>query len=315
MAEATSATPTSELAGRHARSIAQMHSTAKWVLSAAAGLAALLIAGLRLVDVRNIMSPPIDADDWPALVAVLSVGAAVAGTVRVINRARRLFTVTYAGFDQLIDEMVAADRRAVADRGSPGPDTPPAWKTDPQLQGVVEATRTHLLPAANDPEDAYNLRDELAEALRARRLEVASRSLSFTSRTELREDLDRLDASIAAALLAADEVRVKEAFDNLMTTLNRAIAGITAAVIVFVAVTALAPTRPPEVTQPTPVVVYERPHPGQRCQVLVRNGVAIDGTFEEPVVVVGEQAGCSAQQFTVTKEVGVAVPVTAPKSP
>lgn len=311
-----------QLAGRNSRSIKDMQDTGKWVVSAAAAVAAVLLAGISLKNLPPIgdFSTPISGAKVAGWVAALAVIIGIAAVGLVIQKAGKLFTVTYAALSELIDEVVRVDQEAADKRGStpPPPDTPPAWQSHKALKPVVDAANTHLQPVATDISSVYLLRDELAKA--ARNLDSGEASATvdhriWTSAEEVREYLDRVDAAIAGALIAADEQRVKAAYTSLLSWLWIAGGILVVAALVFVEVQTI--SQPLAVTKPTPVTIYSTgavlDQLGPRC--VTSNGVsavAIGGTFERPEVAVSPNPteGCKAARFLVPASGVVSVPGT-----
>ncbi|OKI04631.1 hypothetical protein A6A06_07685 [Streptomyces sp. CB02923] len=93
------AAPSAGSAGASAFAAAtqSLRTTARWLLTAAAGVAAALVAGLQLTSIGSL-----GADQWPRLlVAVGGVAAALAATSYVILRAAQLLTDEWVTLSQL----------------------------------------------------------------------------------------------------------------------------------------------------------------------------------------------------------------------
>lgn len=188
------------------------------------------------------------------------------------------------------------------------------------LKRVVDAANTHLLPIAKEPADAYRLRDEVFQAIRSfgqGNTSASVRGRTFRDIFEAQAQLQFIDSAISAALTAADEQKVKEAFQSLLTSLKLTGLVIVVAVLTFVTVAGILPESD-RINEPVEVAVHLRSTanrgllglgPRRRARLV---GVAVGGTFQEPTVVVAPQGGCEAARFTVTRDVGIAIPAIRP---
>jgi hypothetical protein len=309
---------------RHARSVVEMHAAARWILSAAGGIGAL--SQLGGLDPRPLGTDGNIGGQVALAVAVGAVLPAIMAVWRIIRAAARVFTTTYPGFDAFVDEIVEADKTAQKKRdGAPPPGTPPGWTLDPALKRAVQAAKTYLLPVGSEPSEVYAAQERMTDGmrrLREGRAEVTVQGRVYTSSEQLHAELDQVHQAIAAALSAADEQRVKDAFGGLVATLRRAGGVVVMAVLAFVVAVALAP-KPVKVTKPVPVLVEfgsgvtpANLGLGDKCKIPPAGlyGVAVEGTFERPVVVLASQGECRARRLVIEEDVGVAVPQVAKPS-
>lgn len=183
--------------------------------------------------------------------------------------------------------------------------------------------------AADIPELYRRLRETEDEVITLRRETPAQATLYARERTKpadtssavgdrkegLEEAAWRLGALEMAAgtLIAFANQRIMERrFDALKW--NVRIGGILVAVGVglFVVAPKVAEPRTLTVNKPTSVTVIANPGKsfGSDCDTETLEGVAVGGTFTEPIVVTSGTSTCPARRLTVTESTGFAVPRT-----
>jgi hypothetical protein len=277
---------------------ASVRAAARWLVSSYAALAALLVAGIQLNGVTEITST------GRLVIALIAVLAALLATSAVIVLASRVLIAPALTWNDLIRretvEMTKKPRTASAilDETPPEPDpllTELRWFT--QIQPV----------RFTSPRD---LREKLS---------AAREDLSSNPSEALREQVLQYEQAAQACLRQANAWWSRQLYEKLITLLKWSSTVIAVCILAFLWASR-PPDEPAKVTKPFPVKVYLT---GPKSAVIaakldtacvqqVLSGWAVDGEVKEPEVVTQPRGGCPASHFTVSDELGVAVPV-APK--
>lgn len=276
---------------------AVLRDSLKWMAAAAGAVAAALIAGLQLTTIGG------SSTGW-MIAAAVGAAAAIGLVLSFVVAATRVLTIQGPTVTELSNtELSAASQGVTSD--------------DPDLRWIAQR-RTLLLGTAETLSALYV--DELVaaqEALRALRTGKSARLAGRDLNPAVPTDLAFADTyhSEAEAKLRKVEAalihrRTRDQFDILMTRFRWWAFVFLAAVLIFAIATSYgqAPKTGP-VTAPTPVTVYYTgtAHP---CG-STRQGVAVSGTWDAPVVVLAPAGACPAERVIVTGSM-VVLPHPAP---
>lgn len=292
--------PSAELA----ESRAAIRATTKWMVAGAGAVAAVIVAGLQLAK----LPPSVGG----RAIALTGFGLAIIGVGLVIVQAANVLVVGYAHLGELADLKVAAVQKKTG-----------AAVTLKPLAGIpldqfVNSMDTELIVlsqgAADNVSDLYKqlmTSYDIMDKLRDGKRRISGKYYTGADMLLLLENVDALELA-AQRLISFSNQRVAEAsFKQLK---SRVVQG-GALLAVGAALFALASTwsHPLSITGPTPVVVYPAHGSkafGENCSATSLHGVAIGGDWEAPVVTIASYPGCPSTRLTVTRDIGIVVPVT-----
>jgi hypothetical protein len=278
---------------RYRQAVALMRSTTKWLLTSAAALGAVLVAGVQFSDLGRLeLWTP-----WFNL-ACLGMVLALTGVAIALWRAsRQLVTYIDSYRDILLQGDEAARRAGLRVEMASG------------LVKAIEGEADFLYRG-----EAENLR-ELFGSLRAATGNLRqARSSHQGARAEqqARAVLEELGAAANRVVDYADYWLTRAGFHELLWWLLAAGITIVAGTLLFtIAVTHV--EQAAEVTRPTPVQVFlteqgisevER-HLG--CRVDTLRAQAVGGDFLEPEILVPPAGKCKAGRLNLSEDFGVAI--------
>lgn len=289
--------------GRLRSSTETYRQTTKWIITVFAGLASVLVAGLRFSDVGRL-----EPGSGPFWLAGAGAGIALLAVGYVLLAASKVLSSSY----DTLRQVVAHAERAEAE-------TPalPAELTDSMIR-AIEREKDYLYGTIGA--NLTDLFDKLKENNdQQRRVVRGEIQLSAYEERRLRQNVRQFDAAVGRVVDFADLWRTKERFEILLKRLF--ICGAATAIGVFTF--ALAVNRQEAeratVARPTAVTVFLTPAGAQqiakdlKCNQTTLQGVAVGGELTQPDVVIPRQGPCRAGRLGVTKDLGVAVPaVTTP---
>lgn len=293
-----------------------LQSAARWLVTASAAVAAVLLAGVQITALRTLAgqsSAVIGVAAAAGAVAVIAVGSIVVLAARVLGAPG--WTLNKLSHLQL---------------KAPENQWKPAW-----LRDALEAQRGVLVPGGDlDLSALYTQQHKLATAnFKLHEHGEVQLPTDLTHPTgpsetyradvpehtaRLQRRLDNVTAAAARVANAANLITARRRYQHLVRTLPWSGLLLTIGVITFVLTTT--PSSPP-VSTPLPVQIQfskDRtaiteaglpPH----CAGLTLDAVAIGGSLAEPSVVSTSDAQCLLQQQAITPELGIVVPVETKK--
>lgn len=286
-------------------STAELKSAAKWLVAASGSIAALLVAGMQLKDMRLAGWPVALAATGSALVALGAVGVVLWTAISVLATPRSTLT-----------QLAEQDR---ADNGM----YPLLRDADPKSPLIYHLVIERKLELLGPKRDAIvQLETDRSAAYRflfgAQKVEIGGRDYDPLVKGDVSavqgQSLD-LAQRIERVLDAAEHWEVRRRFSRL--TSMGAIAGgvFVVGILGFVWLTST-PVRSPKLTQPIPVVVVTPSAMGQlealglapECAGQKLKGTAVGGTLEMPVVVIEGTSTCPPQRIGPSKHL-VVLPV------
>lgn len=126
---------------------------------------------------------------------------------------------------------------------------------------------------------------------------------------------DRLESAMNVLIIFANQMLLERRFRKLISAISLGGAVVALGVGAFVVAPKLGNPQPLSITQPTQVTIRVLKGLGQSCTPgTLLQGVAVGGTWDEPIVVTQGKDGCPAQEVTLNKGQAVAVPLFAPSS-
>lgn len=300
--------------------LGSIQTTAKWIVGAAAVIIGTLISGLQLKDLASLLP----ASRLQLGIAIAACVVAIAGVGVILVRAARVLITHVTLSDIALEEV----RILLARDLKPGQDVS---DFNPMLKSLAKR-RGELLPDGIPDvltfKNAYEEASQAAARLRNGKPVTLSGVSYSPSDPKAKEQLEALvsDYQIHAVRLvdAAQLYLAQRAFKRLIKALwaygSLALAG----VIIFIISTAKASSSAP-VTSPAQVVVLIAEHPShadllaaglaQGCVGRTLTGVAIGGSYDQPLVVTKPAPSCPARQFKVTRGLGLAIPVVPTPEP
>jgi hypothetical protein len=131
--------------------------------------------------------------------------------------------------------------------------------------------------------------------------------------TEAEWRQNRLESAMNVLIIFANQMLLEQRFRKLISAISFGGAVVTLGVGAFVVAPKLGNPQPLLITQPTQVTIRVLKGLGQSCTPgTLLQGVAVGGTWDEPIVVTQGKDGCPAQEMTLNKGQAVAVPVVEP---
>jgi len=276
--------------------------TTKWILTAAAGLGSVLIAGLPFGDLGRLTAWT--STFWIASTAVIIALAAVGV---VLAMASRVLTVRYQTLRQVVEEQGAAEERK------------PHFQADvtSKLIRAVQLEKDELYAGvAADPRDLFRqIRDQARDRRTARE---TGRPVPDQAGQSSPDELKQAAEHTADF---ADYWETNRRYKALLRSLPPAATFIVIGVLTFTL--AINRSAAPKVSlnqTPLPVEIIFSPA-GQSwaghalgCNRTRLPAIAIGGTLDAAEVVIDDKLGCHASRFVVTKDRGIVVP-TASSTP
>jgi hypothetical protein len=302
--------------------LGSIQTTAKWIVGAAAVVLGALIGGLQLKD----LGPLREASLLPLFVACLACLAAIAGVGWILVAAARVLIMQGLTLSDIARREVQV--RVIRGRMRPGERVS---DYDPLLRSLYKR-KIDLLPDTIDDvltfRNTYDNISKGADLVRSGTPAVL-KGVTYdpgdtiavarleTLVSEYRERAERLVG--AAHLYLA-----QRAFRRLIKALW--VGGIVAVIgIVVFILTTTHPNLTSPVTTPVQVhVVIAKNAPrhdlaaaglAPACAGQTLTGVAIGGSYAEPVVVTSQTPSCPAQLFTLGRALGIAIPIILPPDP
>ncbi len=271
----------------------ELRDTLKWLIASAAAAAAVLIATLQLKGFGQL------AAAGPLRQAAAAVAAAVAlGTILfvVVGGARVLATPRLSVHD-LADRELKAGGVTLTLRLEP--------LKDRLVQDVLEQ-RSYLLDGSETIADFYKRylasMSVRAAVIAGNRADLAGRHLdgAVAADRELVEIIAaQNEAKVERLEAKAQFLEAQRRFEHLIRRFPLGGFVFVVAVIAF-ALLIPSPTSNDPVSRPTPVSVYLKAEPvhygfPESCDKRQLNGIAVGGTFENPIIITEEAAGCPAR--------------------
>jgi hypothetical protein len=282
---------------RYQQATRVMQETTKWLLTAAAALGGVLLAGLQFSDLGQLQ-----LGEAAFTTALIGTGIALLGVGVILWRASHLLTFHIDSFREVLAAGEHAERRHGVR----------AEMVD-KLINAVEGEATFLYQgAARDRRELFA--DLRAATNQLYQLRCTDTPLS-PSQDELviRARVDELTAAATRVVEYADYWLTRQDFRRLLWWLFGAGTLIAIGTVLFsTAITQH--DQATAVTKPMAVEVFltekGRKVIGEQldCSIAVLAGQAVAGDLREPEVVVGASAPCRAGRFHVTSDLGVAVP-------
>ncbi|MFC8841088.1 hypothetical protein ACFT8Q_13390 [Streptomyces griseoincarnatus] len=267
---------------------------ARWLVTSFAAVGAVLVAGIQLQNVTHITSP------WFLVAALLSVLVALLATGTVIVRASQVLVAPALTWSDLVrrESLLLIARQ----QASPAQHLSGEVPEDPLLAKLAEITQ--MQPAQfTSPRD---LREKLTGA---------RKDLEASPSDGLREQVAQLEELAQSCLRYANAWQSQQMYLRLIKMLKRAGTLIVVCFVTFL--WASKPSdEPPKVTKPFPVQVYVKDSRkalksaglDRACSGLILRGSAVGGEMDAPQVVTRPAGRCPASSFTVSDELGIAVP-------
>lgn len=283
-----------------------LRDTTKWILAVFAGLASVLLAGLRFGDVGGV-------EPWTGrfYLAAGATAAALAAVGCILWQAALLLSGRYETLRQLVETVERTETE------NPSVD---AMYTNP-LIGAIEDEQQYVYQGT-----AANLRDLFEQLRESNEYLLRARAPgSNTNAAELRAHQERrlvLSDTAARVVDYAEHWVTKRRFQLLMRTMLGGGAVVATGIFLFAMAVSDRQATVPVKTGPVPVrIFFTEAGKGwmdgkAHCRPSVLNGVAVGGTLTKPEVVIPEGAAlgtatCSASRFTLSRDLGVAVPMAA----
>jgi hypothetical protein len=275
-----------------------MQETTKWLLTAAAALGAVLLAGLQFSDLGRLRP-------WGAAFTTALVGSALAlvGVGTILWRAARLLTFHIDSFREILAEADQAERRHGVRHA----------EMVSRLVNAIEGEATFLYRGvASDRRELFHELRAATRQLYQLRRTAASRSTS-KEEVALQARLGELTAATTRVVEYADYWLTRQDFRRLLWWLFGA-GTLTAIGIVMFASAITDDDSAAPITRPMPMQVYLSDE-GKKviglqldCSIAIVAGQAVAGDLREPEIVVAAKPPCRAGRFRLSSDMGVAVP-------
>jgi hypothetical protein len=317
--EPVQANPSSGSAAPFQQAADTIRSTAKWLVTAFAGVGGILIAGIPLTGLGKLSSSRL-------LVAAIAIGVALAAIAYIIPLVSHVFTAKY---------ITLAD---LAYQGFPESTSKFAyWRVTRRLNPIMKAiveSRDELYGA--EARDLAELNARITKVNERLRADSADERVMRQRTSAGRRDVSRRASSQRSAAIAeqsslaaaaervvafANYEDVRGTFKGLYGPMAAAAAVVACGVVLFAYVVGSTPSQV-DVTSPTPVVLSLTSKAadwvkmlGPTCDISKVDAVAISGDFAEPVVVTSGTGGCKVTRIAMTAKLGYAVPVVAVPTP
>jgi hypothetical protein len=273
-----------------------IRATAKWLVTAFAGVGGILIAGIPLTGLGRLRSAPL-------IVALGAITVALVAIAYIIPRVSRVFTAKYITLADLAYQAFPRSTSRLA-----------RWHVKRRITPIsnaVDESRDELYGA-----EAASLAD-----LNKRITDVNEDLRSFGSRPQSLTAQSSLAAAAKRVVAFANYEDVRQTFRRLYRPMAVAATVVAVGVITFAFAVGSA-TSVANVTSPAPVrlSLIEGAKDwqsllGAGCDISRVDAVAISGTFSEPDVITTGTKGCEVVRLRITKSLGVAVPVVGTPTP
>ena len=300
--------------------LGSIQTTAKWIVGAAAVVIGTLIGGLQLKDLGSL----IPTSRLQLGIAIAGCFAAIGGAGVILVMAARVLITQGLTLSDIARREVRISKESLR----PGQQVS---DLDPMLKSLAKR-RGDLLPDATPNvltfkyvyEEASKAATEVQSGATATLAGVTYAPGDPTATEQLKALVNDYQMHAERLVDAAQLYLAQRAFRHLIRALWIGGTVVVVGVVVFVLLTAN-PTSA-LVTTPAQVKVLITKHPShadllaaglaQTCAGRTLTGAAVGGTYREPVVVTNPAPSCPARQFTVTKALGLAIPVPpAPEPP
>jgi len=272
----------------HQNSVLEIQEATKWVMGSFAAIGAVLVGGLQISAIGTLgFDEPLSIGlaFGTMTVALLAVGL-------VLARAAHVLIPPLVTLSDLVGRELQARSRT--------PEADEFWASDPLLHWISRERRSLLKSGATGPHDLYEkLKNaQTAEGGQAEPFERDAKRLTDFAGLRITQDrYRRLVSSLlgGGAVVAACIVVFSWAVNSIE---DRQEARITQPLEVRVVLTGTAESLP----------TAELPPPCERRELT---GIAVAGELREPEVVIPPTSLCPAMRFTVTRDIGIAIPVLA----
>lgn len=294
--------------------LGSIQTTAKWIVGAAAVVIGALIGGLQLKDLGSLLG----ASRLQLGIATAACLAAIFGAGWILVMAARVLItqgLTLSDIARREADIRAKKTLGLGDRVS---------DFDPLL-GWLARRRGDLLPQGIPDIQTFKNAYEDAIAAEAKVRSGAPAVLAGVNYSPGKDAMERLAAQVEdyrarteRLVDAAQLYATQRAYERLIRALQAGGILTVVGVVTFAVLTSASTTEAP-VTTPTRVDVLISAHApradllaaglAQHCAGRTLTGVAVGGSYAEPLVVTNPAASCPAVQFKVTKALGLAIPV------
>jgi hypothetical protein len=303
-----------------AQSSETIRETTKWLTTAFAGVAAVLVAGLQLRDLAQLHESV-----GRLLLALIGLVAALLSVGWIIVLSSDVLTSRYLTFDQLINQWLRAQQEAVrqAGRGAKRREPLPAWLYDPLIKELQDDWQSLVQNAADDLGDLHRKRREAFEAVaNLRQRSPHEGREGGVDPTTLEERALYYEQLTERVVDYANEYTIGQAFRRFRSDSLWAGSIVVLGVILY----AWSVNAPDKVTikvaSPMPVsIVLTSDGQAKLASVLGKNCVAkpikamaIGGQFPSPEVVVLPSAACQSRRLRITDELGATIPDVPPST-
>jgi hypothetical protein len=275
-----------------------MQDTTKWLLTAAAALGAVLLAGLQFSDLGRLRP-------WGVAftTALVGSGLALLGVGVILWRASRLLTFHIDSFREVLAEAEQAERRHGVRHA----------EMVSELINSVEGEAAFLYRGvAKDRRELFRELREVTQQLYQLRRTPASITPS-QEELAVKARVDELSAATTRVVEYADYWLTRQDFRRLLWWLYGAGALIAVGIVMFATAITHDDHAVP-ITQPMPMQVFLTDEGskviGQQldCSIAVLAGQAVAGDLREPEIVVAAKPPCRAGRFRLNPDFGVGVP-------
>lgn len=277
-----------------------LRETTKWILAIGAGLASVLIAGLRLNQLGHLENDP--------LILALAIASAVVGigaVALVVFAAAAVLTNHFATLREIVERGQGAERRV--------PELP-AEVTD-ALTKSIERERDILYQGiASDLTDLFSQVTEVNAAVLNPR--ITGIPLTGQVESELGKRAAALNAAAERVVTYAEHWTTTRAWQRLLKVLS----GGGIALVVGVVLFTVCVNRPQDATltvsRPEAVTVFFTgagrvwAQRTLKCdpEVATLNAVVVGGNLDRPILASPQQGSCIAIEFILDPSMGTAVP-------
>ncbi|MDI6105890.1 hypothetical protein QLQ12_45695 [Actinoplanes sp. NEAU-A12] len=265
------------------RAIADLRATARWIITAAAGVGAVLVAGVPLTGLGRL-------DGLDLVFAIAALGAALCAIGTAIAMVARVFATPYVTLESLHQNH----RKSAG-----GGDKNPVGAT---IQAIGLVREELFADQAEHIGKLYERLESVNAALRAPPRQWPWRRV-IPHDVQVRE-LAELRVAVSRVVDFANHDAIRRQFVGLYRRLAAAAVVTTLGVGVY-AYLASRPADPDLVTKPTPVLVSIpvgdaiRTQLGPRCPLGRVPAVAVSGFLRQPTVVTIPTAECLGARFKV----------------
>jgi hypothetical protein len=298
--------------------LGSIQTAARWIVGAAAVIVGALISGLQLKDLGPLLDGPLP----PLVTAAVACVAAIAGAGTILIAAAQVLLTQGLTLIDIAKREVAVR----VGKGLRGPGQQVS-DVDPLLRSLAMRQR-ELFPPGVDDVLAFQLAyEQITEAAARLRRGVPATADGVTYTPGDAAALQDLEARASdyreragRIVDAAQMYLARRAFRRLIWILWAGGALTIAGVVAFVLATA-APV-PIPVAAPTQVHVIITAHPPRgalaaaglppACAGQALTGAAIGGSWFAPLIVTRPAPSCPAREFTLTKALGLAIPLPEP---